>query len=193
MSKVKLGSQIFLGEIRYPRQNEVIMDFSQLIAKRYSVRAYKPDPIDDDKLLAVLNAARLAPTASNRQPFQIIVAHTKGREEEFLSIYQRDWFIQPPLVLCVCGFPGAAWVRKDSKQYLGVDMGIVMDHIVLAATDLGLGTCMIAAFDEQNARKVLSIPDDAEPILFTPLGYPADAQGIKNRKELDELVRYEHW
>jgi nitroreductase len=65
--------------------------------------------------------------------------------------------------------------------------------MVLAATDVGLGTCIIAAFDEGNARKVLSLPDDVEPILFTPLGYPADMPGIKKRKNLEDLVRYEHW
>jgi nitroreductase len=169
------------------------MNFNELINKRYSVRAYTPDPIDEDKLLKVLDAARLAPTASNRQPFQVIVVHTKGREEELLSIYQREWFIQAPVVLCVCGFPSTAWVRKDGKLYLGVDIAIVMDHMVLAATDVGLGTCIIAAFDEGNARKVLTLPDDVEPILFTPLGYPADMPGIKKRKNLEELVRYEHW
>jgi nitroreductase len=169
------------------------MDFVELVTKRYSVRAYKSDPIEDEKLNAVLNAGRLAPTASNRQPFQIIVIHTKGREEELLSIYQREWFAQAPIVLCVCGIPSTAWVRKDGKLYLGVDIAIVMDHLVLAATDLGLGTCIVAAFNEENARKVLSIPDDAEPMLFTPLGYPADLPGIKKRRELETLVRYEHW
>lgn len=168
------------------------MDFSELIMKRYSVRAYKPDPVEDEKLLAVLNAARLAPTASNRQPFQIIIVHTKDREKELLSIYQSDWFVQAPLVLCICGTPSTAWVRTDGMEYLGVDIGIVMDHLVLAATELGLGTCIIAAFDERNARKVLSIPDDMEPMLFTPLGYPDDLPGIKKRKKLEELVRYEH-
>ena len=68
-----------------------------------------------------------------------------------------------------------------------------MDHIVLAAADLGLGTCIIAAFDEANARQVLSLPEDVEPILFTPLGYPADTLGMKTRKTMAELVRYEQW
>ena len=169
------------------------MDFNELISKRYSVRAYKRKPIGKEKLLAVLNAARLAPTANNRQPFQIIVVHTKGKEQELLSIYQREWFVQAPLVICICGLPSVAWVRKDGKCYLDVDISIVMDHFVLAATEMGLGTCWIAAFDAANARKVLSIPDDAEPIILTPLGYPADTIGIKKRKMLNELVRYEHW
>jgi nitroreductase len=169
------------------------MGIHDLINKRYSVRAYKSDAVEEDKLLNVLNAARLAPTASNRQPFQIIVIHTKGREQELLTIYHKEWFVQAPLVLCVCGLPAIAWIRRDGRLYLDVDAAIVMDHMVLAASDIGLGTCFIAAFDASNARKVLLIPDDVEPILFSPLGYPNDAPGIKVRKNLDELVRYEHW
>ncbi len=169
------------------------MDVLSAIKKRYSVRAYKNDPVEDEKLLSVLNAGRLAPTANNRQPFQIIVIHTKDREEELLSIYSKPWFIQAPIILCVCGLPGSAWVRKDGRQYYYVDAAIVMDHMILAAKKHRLGTCFIAAFDETNARKVLGIPDEAEPVLFTPLGYPAGRAKKKSRKELSELVRYEHW
>ena len=169
------------------------MDFNELINKRYSVRAYKPNQVEDEKLFTVLNAARLAPTASNRQPFRIIVIHTMDKEQELLTIFPSGWFVQAPLVICLCGIPASAWVRKDSKIYLDVDIAIVMDYIVLAATEIGLGTCFIAAFDETNARKVLSLPDDVEPILFTPLGYPDDLPGIKERKKLDELVCYEIW
>jgi nitroreductase len=169
------------------------MEFNDLISKRYSVRAYKPDRVEEEKINIILNAARLAPTASNRQPFRIILIHTQGKEKELLSIFQRKWFAFAPLVLCVCGLASEAWVRNDSKNYLDVDTAIVMDYMILAATDLGLGTCFIAAFDPTNARKVLQLPDDVDPILFTPLGYPDDLPGIKERKKLDDLVRYEHW
>ena len=169
------------------------MDVIKVINQRYSVRAYKPKPVEDEKLLAILNSARMAPTASNRQPFKIIVIHTEGRQEELLTIYSRPWFVQAPLILCVCGIPGEAWVRRDGRQYLFVDATIVMDHMILTAYNLHLGTCFIAAFDEMNARKVLSIPNEIEPILFTPLGYSADKPKIKTRKELSDLVKYEHW
>jgi nitroreductase len=169
------------------------MEFSNLIRSRYSVRAYKPDPVEEDKLQQVLEAARLAPTAANRQPFQLIVIHTAGREEELGRIYGAPWFVQAPLVICICGLPGQGWVRADGKNYTDVDVAIVMDHLILAATDLGLGTCWIGAFDPRAARQVLGIPDDVEPIAFTPLGYPADQPKPKKRKELSTLVRYERW
>jgi nitroreductase len=170
------------------------MEFSELISKRYSVRAYRPIPVEDEKLQQVLEAARLAPTAANRQPFQAIVVHTEGRQEELKRIYKTDWFVEAPLVICVCAIPSRGWVRRsDGKCYSDVDAAIVMDHLILAATDLGLGTCWIAAFDPAAAREVLELPDGVEPIIFTPLGYPADQQGPKQRRPLSELVLYERW
>jgi nitroreductase len=170
------------------------MEYSELIAVRYSVRAYCPDPVEDAKLQAVLNAARLAPTAANRQPFQLIVMHTKGREEEIGKIYRRPWFVQAPLVIAVCAISSQAWVRESDKFNARlIDAAIVADHLILAATNLGLGTCWIAAFNVEAARSVLQLPSEAEPVIFTPLGYPADEPGPKIRKPLVDLVRYEHW
>ena len=97
--------------------NEVnkYMEYSNLIAARYSVRAYRPDPVEDEKLQAVLEAARLAPTAANRQPIQLIVLHTAGREEEIGRIYRRPWFVQAPLVIAVCAISSQAWVRESDR------------------------------------------------------------------------------
>jgi nitroreductase len=174
------------------------MTFLDLVRRRYSVRAYRPDPVPDDLLATVLEAGRLAPTAANRQPFRIIVVQTRGREPELRRIYDRDWFVQAPLILCVCAVPSEAWRRTmyDGRSHADVDASIVMDHLILAAADLGLGTCWIAAFDPAAAREVLGIPDEGEPMLFTPLGYPADASSSPRhaeRRPLEELVRYERW
>ncbi len=170
------------------------MEYFDLISSRYSVRAYHPDPVEDEKLAKILEAARLAPTAANRQPFQVVIAHTQGRKTELGRIYRQPWFTQPPLILCVCGVASLAWVRSsDHRRYLDVDVAIVMDHIILAATDLGLGTCWIAAFNAVAAREALQLPAEIEPLLFTPLGYPSDQPGPKERKPLSDLVRYEHW
>ena len=166
------------------------MKFSELIRKRYSVRAYRPDPVEDEKLQQVLEAARLAPTAANRQPFRLLIIPTAGREAELQRIYKRSWFVQAPLVLCACALPAEGWVRMDGKPYVDVDVTIAMDHLILAATDLGLGTCWIAAFDPVAAREVLELPEGVEPIVFTPLGYPADEPWAKQRKPISDLVQY---
>ena len=170
------------------------MEYSELIAKRYSVRAYRSDPVEDEKLQAVLEAARLAPTAANRQPIQVVVMHTAGREKEIGKIYRRPWFVQAPMVVAICAISSLAWVRESDRfNARFIDAAIVADHLILAATNLGLGTCWIAAFNVEAARSVLQLPDEAEPVIFTPLGYPAEAPGPKIRKPLDELVRYEYW
>ena len=169
------------------------MDLFEAIATRYSVRGYRPDPIDDETLARVLEAARRAPTAANRQAFRIVVVQTKGREDELLRVYGRRWFVQAPLVVAMVAVPGEAWRRMDDKPYDEVDATIAMDHLVLAATALGLGTCWIAAFDPQAAREVLGLPDDVEPIAFTPLGYPDKERRPTGRRPLEELVKYERW
>jgi nitroreductase len=169
------------------------MDYFDLIQKRYSVRAYKPDPVEDEKLQKILEAGCLAPTACNLQPFQVIVIPTAGHAKEIGRLYHRDWLSQAPLLLGICSRPASAWVRKDGKNYGDVDATIAMDHMILAACSLDLGTCWIAAFDPRAAREILRIPDALEPLAFTPLGYPADRMPPKKRKSLEELVIRHSW
>jgi nitroreductase len=171
------------------------LNFFDLIQKRYSARAYRSQPVEDEKLARVLEAGRLAPTAANRQPVQIIVIHTAGREAELNRIYGESWFVQAPLILGVCGLSEQAWQRRrsDGKSYLDVDAAIVMDHMILAAAALDLGTCWIAAFNPAAAREVLGLPDTVEPLLFTPVGYADDSPRPKMRKDLADIVRYERW
>ena len=110
------------------------MEYSALIAARYSVRAYRSDPVEDEKLEAVLEAARLAPTAANRQPFQLVVMHTEGRKDEIGKIYRRPWFVQAPLVIGVCAISSLAWVRESDRFNARlIDAAIVADHLILAA------------------------------------------------------------
>ena len=108
-------------------------------------------------------------------------------------MYDRDWFSSAPIVICACGIPDQAWVRADGKSYLDVDIAIVMDHISLAAADLGLGTCWVASFDIEATRQLLKIPEHIEPIILMSLGYPADNLNEKERKTLEQLVSYNSW
>jgi nitroreductase len=169
------------------------MEFSPLITARYSVRAYKPDPVPEEVLQQVLEAARMAPTAANRQPFRLIVVSTKGHEQELQRIYPHRWFTQAPLIVCLCTVLAEAWVREDGRSYCDVDGAIVFDHMILAAANLGLGTCWIAHFDAQAASELLHVPAEMEPLLFTPLGYPADEARPKKRRALADLVHREQW
>ena len=170
------------------------MDLAELIAQRYSVRAYEHRDIEPDKLKRVLQAFALAPTAANRQPVGLIVIQTKGHESELKQIYSAEWFTsQAPMVLIGCTVPAQAWQRRDGRNYADVDIAIAMDHLILAATAEGLGTCWIGAFDPAAAREVLSLPEGVEPVVMTPLGYPADSPRPKLRKKLEQLIHQGRW
>lgn len=171
------------------------MDFQQLILARRSVRAYRPDPVPDELLQKVLEAARLAPSAHNNQAFRVVVIRTRGREAELLRVYRKEWFVEPPIVLAVCALPGEGWVRRnfDGWNAAETDATIATDHMLLAAADLGLGTCWIAAFDPGAARELLGLPDGVVPFAFTPLGWPRDVPATKERKGADRLIRSERW
>jgi nitroreductase len=169
------------------------MDFFELIHNRGSIRGYKTDPVEDEKLRAVLEAARSAPTAHNNQPFRLLVIHTAGRWDELAQIYGRPWFTQAPILIGMIGVPSEGWTRHDGKNYYEVDAAIAMDHLILAAHNLGLGTCWVGDFDPEAAFKVLNLPEDVVPIAFTPLGYPDKNPREKVRKPLADLVLYEEW
>ncbi len=169
------------------------MEYQKLIEKRYSVRAYRKDPVEKWKIEKILQAARLAPSAANRQPYRIILINTLQRQDELRKIYDVDWFVQAPVVICICGIKSQAWTRNDGKNHADIDCAIAMDHMILAAADLGLGTCWICAFDVENAKKILKLPEGVEPVAFTPLGYPVDLSKEKKRKKLEEIVCYDFW
>lgn len=164
------------------------MQFDTLITQRYSVRSYSDTAVEEYKLHAVLKAALAAPTAVNKQPFRFIVMSTPGNESRLQQVYKRDWLLQAPLVICACAVPDEAWSRMDGRNYADVDTVIAMDHLILAATDQGLGTCWIAAFDPDAARTVFALEKEWEPIAMTPLGYAADQGGEKKRKTIQERV-----
>jgi len=169
------------------------MDFQELIRKRYSARAYADRPVEEEKLQRVIDAFIQAPTAANRQALGLVVIRTEGREEELSRIYGRKWFTDAPIVLAVCTIPDRCWTRRDGKNYGDVDAAIAFDHLILAATEEGLGTCWIGAFDPQAAREVLGLPEGVEPVAFTPLGYPADTPKPRLRKSAAELVHWDRW
>jgi len=165
------------------------MHFRDLVAARYSCRAYRTDPVDEALVTLCLEAARLAPTANNAQAFTLYVIPTAGRAADLRRLYHREWFGQAPLVIGIAGRTSSNWVRRDGRNYYGVDCAIVMDHLILQAADLGLGTCWVAAFDPAVARELLGLGPDEEPVAFTPLGWPADGPRPKERRPLPDLVQ----
>ena len=172
----------------------IIMDVFEAIKTRRSIRNYKKRRIGKKKLKKVLEAARLAPSAKNYQPWIfILVSDSKVREKLRLA-YDKDWFISAPVIIVACAIPEKAWIRRDGEEYWKVDIAIAMQNLVLAAWEEGLGTCWIADFSEDDAKRILRIPEDMRVVAMTSLGYPAFTKGpVKNRFPLEEVVRYEKW
>ncbi|MDR1820464.1 MAG: nitroreductase family protein [Methanobrevibacter sp.] len=167
------------------------MEFFDVIENRYSVRGYKKDKVEKEKLDKILKAATIAPTGVNSQGFKVFVIGTEKNKEALKKIYAQNWFVEAPLVLCVVADKSKIWTRPwDAKNIADIDATIVMDHIILAATDLGLGTCYIAAFKKYEAIKFLNLSEEYEPILFTPLGYPSADRADRPRKPVNEIVEY---
>lgn len=166
------------------------MQFFDTLKARFSVRAYSDRPVEPEKLVQVLEAARLAPTAANKQPFKLVVFKTADRSETLKRVYHRPFFVQAPLVIGVFASVTEAWTRGDGMNYGDVDATIAMDHLILAATDLGLGTCWVANFNAQAAGEAAGLGPDYKPVAFTPLGYPDASAPERKRKALDDLVVY---
>ena len=170
--------------------------FLDLAEKRRSVRAYKPDEVPEELLQTVLEAGRLAPSACNKQPWRFIVVRSETGRRALGAAYAREWFWKAPLVVAVCILPKEAWTRShDGKNYAMADGALAMDHLQLAAAELGLGTCWIAAFDPAAAREILGLPDGVEIVGMTPLGFP-DVEAnprVRSRRPLGEIVMKERW
>ena len=169
-----------------------LLDVLEVIKERRSIRKYKQKVVEKEKLLKVLEAARLAPSAMNRQPYAIVVLSDSETIEKISSACNQKW--DAPTIIVICAFPKKAWVRDDGEEYWKVDAAVAMTNLSLQAFAEDLGTCWIAAFKEKEIKEILGIEKDARVVAMTPLGYPDEKKGlVTNRKTIDELVRYERW
>jgi len=165
------------------------MDFAQVIKTRHSIRQYRPDPVPEDALFRVLEAARLAPSACNKQPWLFYVVREESLRCRLFPAAGRAWVAVAPVLLIACSQPSDAWVRSwDQKNHSDIDLAITMEHVMLAATNEGLGTCWICAFNPQTIREVLTLPAALDPVAITPLGYSVETPAATPRKTLEEIV-----
>lgn len=169
------------------------MDFLELVSERYSVRKYEQRGIEKEKLDYVLECARLAPLAVNRQPWKLIVAQSEEARAALCQCYHNEWFAQAPVIIAVCVDADAAWTRpNDGKNHADIDGSIAAEHICLAAASQGLGTCWVCNFDMAATRTALNLPDNVHPVVLIPIGYPADTASTRHtvRKAASEIVEY---
>ncbi len=182
------------------------MDFFEVIKLRKSVRKYLPEPIPIALLDEIFDAVRLAPSWRNGQCWKFVVVVDPEKKKELIrctNVFNQSWLGQEYALVVACGDPAHSGFRNDQAYYL-VDVAIALEHLVLAATALGLGTCWIGAFDEQKVKSLLNIPEGYRVVALTPLGYPAREEGwvgkitqgivkSRRRKPLAEVYVMNQW
>lgn len=168
--------------------------FLDLAASRHSVRSYTPQPIEAEKLDYVLECARLAPSAVNHQPWRLYLITPQSSPKMVNAIrqcYDRPWFATASHYLIITIRHDESWHRgSDGKDHGDIDVAILSEHICLAATEMGLGSCWVCNFDAALCRNLFSFGADEEPAVFIPLGYAADDDKPhdKIRRPLSEIL-----
>src|SRR3990170_89978 len=158
------------------------MDVSTAISERSSTRAYKATDVEEDKLRKVLEAARLSPSASNRQEWKFIVIRNKEAKRKLAKAAFGQSFIgEAPVVIVACGTESKAMLGCGQPTHT-VDVSIAFAYMILQAYELGLGTCWIGAFKEDEVKKILKVPEQVRVVAMTPLGYPNQLPSQKSRK-----------
>ncbi|MFX0183411.1 MAG: nitroreductase family protein [Candidatus Hodarchaeota archaeon] len=164
------------------------MDFFDVVRKRRSIRAYLPKQVDDEKIKKILNAARLAPTAANKQPYKLVVIKNPKTKLDFV---RQKAVHQAPVVIAIFIDESQAWFRNyDNKNFAFVDGAIVFEHIILAAVAQGLATVWIANVDPSLMKKALDLQDKYHFLALTPIGYPAEEPKKTSRKPKNELIKH---
>jgi nitroreductase len=171
------------------------MDIYEAIKTRTSVRGYRSTPVEDDKLKRILDAARLAPSGKNGQPWTFIVVKDAGTRVKLVEACKGQGFIgEAPVVVAACGREELAYQKMGGYwNSLPVDIGISLEHLMLAAAAEGLGTCWIGAFIEGDVREILGIPAEVKIVALTPVGYPKGERVTIPRKPLEEITMRERW
>lgn len=173
------------------------MNLLEVVQARRSLRTYLDKPVEREKLKYVLEAARLSPSWKNMQCWRFIVVEDAAARQSLAdsmgeSNPGRKALTGAPIVIVLCAVPKESEVW-EGKDYMMLDAGLAMEHLLLAATEQGLGTCWQGLFTEKKVRETLNIPDDVRVVAMTPLGYAAEERRPRSRKGMAEIVYHETW
>lgn len=181
------------------------MELIDIIKKRRSVRSYLDKPVEDDKIEQIIEAARLAPSACNTQPWRFVVVKDRVLKDKLYKkalssiVIPNKWAQTAPVLIVACANLSLIAHRIGAGikgiEYHLLDMGIASEHLVLAATELGLGTCWIGWFNEKAIRNILSIPRNIKIVALIALGYPKEElkPNKKERLTLDEILYWNRY
>ena len=179
------------------------MDLMEAIKGRRSIRKYKPDPVPEEALHAVMEAVRWAPSWANTQCWEVIVVKDPRIKSELATALSKtnpalSSMTEAPLVVILCGKRGVSGFKKGEVatvkgDWLMFDTGLAMQTLCLTAYALGLGTVVVGSFDHKKAESILGLPDNVEVVAMTPLGYPVTEGSVPKRKEISEFVFSDHY
>jgi len=166
----------------------------ETVKTRKSVRAYLDKPVEAEKINLLMEAARLSPSASNKQEWRFVIVREPETRRKLAEKAGRQSFVgEAPVVIAACAETDEHVMQCGQLSY-PIDVAIALDHISLAAVELGLGTCWIGIFDEKLVKEVLGIPDKIRVVELMTLGYPADPGAVaKKRLPFSRIVKYERW
>lgn len=173
------------------------MEFIDVVKKRRSIRAYKPDSVEPEKISVILEAARQAPSWKNLQCWRFMVITGEEKRKAVTTAFSSNnpgikALLQSPVIMVLCANPAESEIWENKAFYM-LDAGLAMEHLVLAATDQGLATCWMGLFDEEKLREVLGVPKEYRIIALTPLGYPAQERDPRPRKAMEQIAFGEQW
>ena len=163
----------------------------QLCAERFSARKYTSEKVSEEDLNYILECVRLAPSAVNKQPWKFLIVESEEAKARLQLCYNRDWFKTAPLYILALKNNNADWVRRsDEKHHGDVDVSIAVEHITLAATERGLGSCWVCAYDSNIMKEQFPQPEGWEAVAIVPIGHiaPDCPRKEKERKALNEII-----
>ena len=165
------------------------MDVRKAIAERRSIRKYKSQPVEKEKLDMVLDAMRLAPSAHNKQGWKFIAVSDKAVKEKVChAAFDQEMLKSAPVILVACGV--APDRMSNGWEDAPVNLSIALSFGVLQATELGLGTCLATWFDQNSMKEALGLSENETAVMISPLGYPAETPDARPRKQTEEVIFY---
>ncbi len=172
------------------------MNLFEAIAKRHSVRSYKDKPVEREKLDTIFNSVRMAPSARNAQEWRFILVTDDELRMKVAAAGGQPFLKQCPVIVVACAQTDGRAMRCGEKAY-PIDLAIAIDHLTLAATAMGLGTCWIGSFEAPPVREALGIPETIPIVALIALGYADDGEHAttvgKQRLAMAEIFRENHW
>lgn len=154
----------------------------EIIENRYSCRAYTDEAVGSEQLEYIKECVRLAPSAVNKQPWRFRVLQSEEGKEKIRRCYPREWFNTAPMYILATVLHDEEWVRADGKHHGDIDVAIAVEHLCLAATEQGLGTCWVCNFDAVMCKELFGLAENEEPTVIIPIGHPASDVTEKKRK-----------